>query len=215
MPESDDRRKLLLQMYDQMFNDIDTHIKVVWQSVAVLIGAFAIFSLTEKKVISIDMASALVVLIAGWLLANLYDAGYWYNRNLGIIANIEKEFLLHSDLRDVHYYFGSHRPENKMFKHLEIQFAFGLGLGGIVLVWHFLERILPGMQTASSLFDPGRALPYVALLAAFLYLRVLRRTLNDKYAEFLRNSPGKSVSTEGIQYGVGHGFPSVTGPGPG
>ena len=54
------RADFLMRMYDQMFNDINTHILVVWQSVGVLIGAFAIFALAEKQIITIDIASAIV-----------------------------------------------------------------------------------------------------------------------------------------------------------
>src|SRR5229473_588490 len=100
-PPDGARKEFLLKMYDQMFNDIDTHILVVWQSVGVLVGAFAIFALAEKQVISFDMATAMVVLLASWLLAHLQDASYWYNRNLVIIANIERQFLVESDLRSI------------------------------------------------------------------------------------------------------------------
>ena len=44
----DDRKEFLLKMYDQMFNDINTHILVVWQSVGVVVGAFAVFALARK-----------------------------------------------------------------------------------------------------------------------------------------------------------------------
>ncbi len=192
-------------MYDQMFNDIDAHLKVVWQSIAVVVGAFAIFSLVEKKVISIDVASTLVVVITAWLLANLIDAGYWYNRNLVIIANIERDFLRDTDLREIHYYFGSHRPKNKMFSHLRIQFAFGVAIGIAVVLWHFLERVLPALRQA--LFDPAAAIPYAVMAAAVIYLIRLRRYGDRKYQEFVQNSPGKEINTTGIQYGEGHGFP--------
>ena len=209
MSDDDDRRKLLLQMYDQMFNDIDTHIKVIWQSLTVLLGAFAILALTEKKVISLDVAAALILLIAGWLVANLSDAGYWYNRNLAIIANIEKEFLRQGDLRDIHYYFGSHRPGNKMITHLRIQYAFGVGLAAIVILWHFVERIVPGIDREAA-FDPLRSLPYVVAVAVVLYAQHLHSTAKKKYLEFVTNSPGRRVDTAGVQYGVGHGFSGST-----
>src|SRR5690348_12295057 len=90
------REEFLMRVYDQMFNDIDTHILVVWQSVGVLVGAFAIFALTEKQVITLDVAASLIILIAAWLIGHLYDASYWYNRNLVIIANIERQFLRQS-----------------------------------------------------------------------------------------------------------------------
>src|SRR5579859_5541016 len=102
----DDRKEFLTKMYDQMFNDINTHILVIWQSVGVLIGSFAVFALSEKGIIPIDLAISLVIILASWLMAHLYDASYWYNRNLVIIANIERQFLQKDDLRQIHYYFG-------------------------------------------------------------------------------------------------------------
>jgi hypothetical protein len=199
------RKELLLRMYDQMFNDIDRHILVVWQSVGVLVGAFAIFALTEKQVITIDLASGLIVLLAGWLVAHLYDSAYWYNRNLVIIANIERQFLRESDLHEIHYYFGAHRPQNRMISHLRIQYALAVGLTSLVLLFHFITRVLPGMTSGTS-FDPQRTIPYIVLVAAILYLVDSARTERRKYAEFLHNSPGIPIKTVGVQYGVGHGF---------
>ena len=208
----DSREKLLLQMYDQMFNDINTHIMVVWQSIGVLIGAFAIFALAEKQVVSVDLAAALIILIAGWQLAHLYDAGYWYNRNLVIIANIERQFLIPSDLGAVHYYFGKHRPNNSMITHLRIQFMLGSGVAVLVMLFHFLTRIRPGVGSSWSTLHLQSTLPYVTAAVMAAYLIGLRAHRNASYAEFIRNSPGKSVETKGIQYGVGHGFPSNSKP---
>lgn len=207
MPEELSREKLLLQMYDQLFNDISRHIMVVWQSVGVLVGSFAIFALIEKHVISSDFASTLIVLIAGWSLAHSLDASYWYNRNLAIIANIEKQFLSAGDLNAIHYYFGSHRPENKMITHLRIQLILALGIAAVVLLVHFYERVIPGFNQPLSSIDPLRCLPYLMGVALGIYLFILRRRRNLSYREFISNSPGRVVDTTGISYGEGHGFP--------
>jgi hypothetical protein len=191
-------------MYDQMFNDINTHILVVWQSVGVLIGAFAIFALTEKQVITLDVAAALIVLIAAWLIGHLYDASYWYNRNLVIIANIERQFLADSDLREVHYYFGKHRKKGTMIMHLRIQYALAIGIAFVVLLFHFLTRVRLGFSAPWSAFDPLRSLPYAVLGLAFLAIRFLKIKREQAYAEFLQNSPGKSIDTGGIIFGIGH-----------
>lgn len=84
------RRDFLLAMYGQLMNDINRHIVVVWQSVGVLFGAFAVFALVEKQIVSLDIATSLIVILCTWVIAHVYDAGYWYNRNLVIIANIER-----------------------------------------------------------------------------------------------------------------------------
>jgi len=201
---SADRSDFLLRMYDQMFNDINTHILVVWQSVAVVVGAFAVFALVEKAVIPADVAVALIVLLCGWLLAHLYDASYWYNRNLVIIANIERQFLSSNDLKGIHYYFGKHRSTSAMLTHLKIQYALGCAVGMLFLIFHFYTRVLPGIGSTWSKFEPMRTLPYIVLVACVIWLGFLRKNRLSSYEEFLRNSPGIDVSTTGIVYGVGH-----------
>ncbi|MCP1290564.1 hypothetical protein NK214_10225 [Chromobacterium sp. S0633] len=200
-----DRKEFLIQMYNQMFNDINRHIMVVWQSVGVLVGAFAIFSLVEKNVVSLDVAVSLIVLLSAWLIAHLLDAGYWYNRNLVIIANIERQFLTKDDLREIHYYFGEHRPKNRMITHLRIQMALGLGLVVLVVGYHASKQVLPNFLCTSCAFEFSCWLPYLMLLASACYVWQVSRKSDESYEEFIRNSPGILVDTTSVEYGVGHG----------
>src|SRR5579862_1199611 len=199
-----DRSDFLLKMYDQMFNDINTHILVVWQSVAVVVGAFAVFAIVEKAVISVDLALVLIVLLCGWLLAHLYDASYWYNRNLVIIANIERQFLLATDLRHIHYYFGKHRSSSAMLTHLKIQYILGTTIAALFLLFHFLTRILPGIGAPWANFEAQRTIPYLVVAICAVWLSILRSNRQSAYKEFLKNSPGTVVNTAGIVYGAGH-----------
>lgn len=199
------REQLLLKMYDQMFNDINRHILVVWQSIGTLAGAFAILALTWKQVISLDIATSLILIICSWLLAHIWDTSYWYNRNLVIIANIERQFLKTEDLRDIHYYWGAHRPKNRMISHLKIQVAFGLGIGAIVTLHHFLTRVAPGFSEPWSNLDLRRCLPYLVILVSIGLLVAFVKNRQKSYSEFLGNSPGIDVATGDIVYGVGHG----------
>jgi hypothetical protein len=202
------REEILLKIYDQMFNDINRHILVIWQSISVLIGAFAIFSLTEKQIISLDIASSIILLLCTWLIAHLYDSSYWYNRNLVIIANIERLFLIKEDLRNVHYYFGKHRPKNRMISHLKIQYSLAIGLGLIIFLYHISVRVLPGINSPISEFEAARSLPYIVIILSLFYLNNVKKEKDRNYAEFLSNSPGIPIDTNGIQYGSGHGFRS-------
>lgn len=200
-----EREEMLLKMYDQLFNDINRHIMVIWQSVGVLVGAFAIFALVEKKVIPLDIAASIILLLCSWLIAHLLDAAYWYNRNLVMIANIERQFLNRSDLKEIHYYFGAHRPKNKMIEHLKLQLALGLGLGTIVILYHFFDVVLPAIDCKDSAITFLNTTPYLLVLAAAAYLLELKRKLVAKYDEFITNSPGKDINSDDINYGVGHG----------
>ena len=71
-----------------------------------------------------------------WLLAHVFEASYWYNRNLVIIANIERQTIRTEDLKEIHYYFGKHRHIGSMIYHLRVQFVFGLLMGVLLLSYH-------------------------------------------------------------------------------
>jgi len=208
----DHRHELLLKMYDQMFNDINRHILTVWQTIGTIAGAVALLGLVEKRVVSMDMAVALIIIVCAWSMSHAYDSAYWYNRNLIIIANIERQFLKSSDLHDIHYYFGAHRDKNKMLTHLSIQWYFAAAVGGIAVLYHFLEQVVPGFRAPLSQFQPPRVLPYVAAAAAIYGLRRLRDYRNGSYAEMLREAPGINIDNSGVTYGVGH--PAVAAPKP-
>jgi len=197
------RRDFLLAMYGQLMNDINRHIVVVWQSVGVLFGAFAIFALVEKKIVSLDIATALILILCAWVVAHVYDAGYWYNRNLVIIANIERQFLRPSDLREIHYYFGRHRKVGALITHLEIQIFLALGVALLVLGMHLFTVVIPVWQKAKE----GTGLTYLPWVAAFAGLVVWwwsKKKAADRYTTFLKNSPGKEIDDSGIQHGTGH-----------
>jgi hypothetical protein len=197
------RRDFLLAMYGQLMNDINRHIVVVWQSVGVLFGAFAAFALVEKNVISLDIAISLIVMLCAWVIAHVYDAGYWYNRNLVIIANIERQFLLPSDLRDIHYYFGRHRKTGALITHLEIQMYLAVGVALLVLTAHFFTVMLPVWRETKV----GTGLTYLPWMAALMGLAFwiwAKRKASRRYTTFLENSPGKAIDDSGVHHGPGH-----------
>jgi len=197
------RAEFLMKMYDQMYADINRNVLVVWQSIGVLVGALAVYALVEKQVIPLEFATSFVLLICGWSVAHLYEATYWYNRNLAIIANIERQFLTTNDLQDIQYYFGEHRQVNKMLDQFRIQYVLAGSIAFLFLVFHFVIRVLPGIGS-SGRFEVQRALPYFLVLSIAVFIYTLKRKYDKKYREFLENSPGISVDTSAIRFGVGH-----------
>jgi hypothetical protein len=201
--EDEDRSTFLIAMYNQLMNDINRHIVVVWQSVGVLFAAFAGLSLVEKQIISIDVGITLIVIVCAWVIAHVYDASYWYNRNLVMIANIERQFLRTSDLHDIHYYFGEHRRTGSMITHLSIQLWLAVGTGGLVLLYHFFSTVLPTLSWNAPIRWPA-TLPYIgAGIVAFVWARSSHRA-RTRYAAFVKNSPGKKIDASGIVHGPGH-----------
>ncbi len=197
MSEEDYRKELMLRLYDQLWNSINVRITGMWQCISVLAGAFVILALVEKGTVSLDVAVSMIILIAGWLLWSLQDASYWYNRNLCIVANIEKQFFRKSDTKYIHYYMGEHRPQ-KMIAHLRIQYCLGMAIIGIFIFYHFSERILPGFSIPlnEATLDLKRALPYITISFVVVLLVILKKEHNRKYRDFLNKSPGTWANNE-------------------
>jgi hypothetical protein len=100
------RDEFLKEMYGEMWNNINRHLTVSWQAVAVLAGGFALFfGLADRQAIAIDGAAALMPLVAAWQLCHVYDANTWFKRNLGIVSNIERQFLTRRDEKEIEFYF--------------------------------------------------------------------------------------------------------------
>lgn len=200
------RDDLLIKMYETLNNEISRHITIVWQSISVVIGAFTLLSLAEKNLLNVDLAMGIIILLIVWLFDHLIDSGYWYNRNLVIIANIERQFLKVTDLNDIHFYFGSHRADNKMLTHLKIQRNLGVVLGILIIGYHFYTRIVPGFSVELKVenIDWIRVIPYVISIYGVWYILKQYRKANEKYAEFVVNSPGISIDSSSVKPSIGH-----------
>jgi hypothetical protein len=188
------RDDFLLAMYNQMWGNIDRHILVIWQSVGALIGAFAVLALIEKHVLPMDLACSLMVVICAWVAAHVIDANYWFTRNLVIIINIERQFLLAEDLHDIHPYFRDHRKPT--LDHLVVQGFLAASVFLLIVGWHFCTRVATGFDLPWRNFDILRALPYVVTLIAAVFLIVLKRKQKKSYDKLLRKSPGISLDSQ-------------------
>jgi hypothetical protein len=187
------RDTFLLAMYAQMWGNINRHILVIWQSVAALLGAFAVFALIEKNVIPFDLACALLVLICAWVGAHVIDANYWFARNLLIIGNIERQFLSANDTRLIHPYFAEdHKP--RALDHLTVQAWFAGGVFLLIAGWHFCTRVVPGFSARWSGFEFMRTLPYIVALVTTVLMSVFLLKRKKAYTKLLRKSPGAPVA---------------------
>jgi hypothetical protein len=196
------RDDFLIAMYNQMHQGISRHTIGVWQSITTLLAAIGALSLAEKHVLSADVAVAFVMLTLVWFLAQVMDASYWYNRNLAMISNIERQFLDDSDLKVIHYYFGQHRKANVFLTNFRIHGLFALTLLVLVLGYHFTNSVLASDPIHVSL---STLLPYAIVIVGAIGLRILWRHRSKSYSEFLNNSPGRTVDTKGVVYsGIGH-----------
>lgn len=181
-----------------MWENVDRHIHVVWQSVGVLAGSITALVLVEKEVLSFDFATTLVVMVGIWQIAHVLDASWWFNRNLHIIRNIERQFMKTSDAEQIHYYFAE-ESKTTMLDHQRIQFFFGIAVTGTVLGYHFIERIFPGINSSISNLEPMRGLPYLVLLVGLIVLWKFYKHHLKVFTTLKEKSPGVDLQASEVQ----------------
>jgi hypothetical protein len=209
----EERKEFLITMYETLNGEMTRHIQLTWQAVTVVIGSLAALVLAQTNLLNLDIGTSIIFLLTFWMYAHVIDANYWYNRNLVIIANIERLFLEKDDLKKVHYYFGKHRSSNSILTDLRIQIYLCIGLFSIITFNHIFNNLTPlknffisisHLQFDLESFKISFLLPYI-LLAIFIYLlRGLHNKRIKDYKEFLKNSPGIDINSDDIVYGTGH-----------
>ena len=198
------RKDFLIAMYNQLCSEIDRHIKVIWQIVGVLLSTFAVFALVEKDIIPLDLATAIINLVGALGLAIVIESNYWYNRNLVIIANIERQFLLESDITEIHYYFQKHRKNNAYLDMMLIQIVFIILLLTSINLYHFFSQVQPFVGLENSVFSPIKSIPYFVLLVSMVFLLRFHFKRISNYNDFKKASPGKEIGGPEIESNSDH-----------
>lgn len=200
--DSKEKRRFsyLTGMYSEMWGNVNRHLTVIWQSVGVLGAGLALFSLTEKHVFGTDFATAAMVLICFWLMANAYVASEWFNRNINILSNIERQFLGREDLREINPFFDRHRPAGLMVGHIRVQWLLGAVLASVVLIRHFFVEIVPTAHWSLNIHDLdwSKTVPYLALLGGLIGVGKIRKDGLDAERLFLRECPGKDMGDRAV-----------------
>jgi low affinity Fe/Cu permease len=196
--DSPEKRRFdfLMGMYSEMWGNVNRHLTVIWQSVGVLGAGLALFSLTEKHVVGGDFATAAMVIICFWLIANAYVASEWFNRNQAIISNIERQFLRPEDVKEINPYFDKRRKAGNMVNHIRVQWALGVVLAFAVLARHFFVAIIP---TFHFTLDPkdldwNKTVPYLTLFGGLIGVLIVRRDALNGEKKFQNECPGKAVA---------------------
>lgn len=180
----DDRKEFLVEMYNQLFNDINRHILIVWQAIGVLVGSTTIFVLMSQNVLDKDVGVSLILLLCIWAILTTCDSAFWYNRNLAMISNIERQFLVSDDSKEIHYFFKKHRSHD-FIDHLSIQASLIIGVALLSIIYHLKF----GSFTKSLAYLPYFIFVIFIILPLYYWFISRKR----KYDEFIEKSPGKDV----------------------
>jgi hypothetical protein len=194
--EEDRKADFLLAMYKAMWDNINRHVTVLWQAVAVLGATFSVGLIAIRDnpkwpdSIYSDFAAVIQIATACWLIAHAIDSTAWFNRNILIISNIEKYFAKSFDRSDyVHPYMEKDWPGPKQIpRHMVIQGVFGVMVAIASVMLHAFTRIIPVVQSdvcgPTSYVQLSRELPLITLALGVLVCLVLWNATSTERKEF-------------------------------
>ena len=205
-----ERADFLKAMYLQLNSEMTRHLELAWQAVGVVVGSLAAMVLGTKGYIQIDIATLLIIIMFYWLVAHTIDSNYWYNRNLTIIANIERQFLTKEDLKSIHFYFATHLKDDKFLADLKIHVNFAFGTIIIALVNHLVFHINRIINNVKLGFDWNNGFsvvdiilfftPYIGFAVTLYCLNKFKVRRIKDFKNFKRISPGIYVDDTDIEY---------------
>jgi hypothetical protein len=182
----------LLELYRQTSVHLGRHISGVWQCVGVVGAALAALAIDKTTDLN-DYICTLAIILCGWLTATTLDASNWFNRNLTIVGNIERHFLEREDLKLIHPFFEKHREPGRHAKHFTIQLWLSAVVSALILVYHFVERLHPRLESLREWGQPTLLFPYAAGLLALAANLMLANYYREKDADIKRRAPGRII----------------------
>jgi hypothetical protein len=189
MESEDARQQFLVSMYDQMWNNTTRHITLVWQPITVIfsiIGSILAIELQNLNFFITSIIVFLAYLVIGWFLAHIYDSSCWVNRNLVIITNIEKQFLVSSDSNEIHPYFNLEHNKREMLEHFKIQYFLGIVFALAVTIYYVGKVFQVGFCFPYAIFIPS-----AGIIISAIYVYKVRQLSKNKFKELAEKSPGK------------------------
>jgi hypothetical protein len=184
------RADFLIQMYETYNAEIARHFGLAWQAVSVFLASIIAIVAAIKQIGGIPayVVISLYFLLVTWAVEVVIDAAFWYNRNLVVVANIERQFMKPSDARDIHWYFLAHRPFNKPITFMRSLLLFLVSIAFVVLIFYFT---LPEINGQKDFFcSISSYIPLIIAAGLALVIRNFAIDKNKEYLTFLANAPG-------------------------
>lgn len=196
------RADFLLKMYEVYNKEIERHFNLAWQALSIFGASIIAILATANKLAGLPAFAivSLYLFLVAWAITVVIDASFWYNRNLVVIANIERQFLVRDtanpsvdDAHNIQWYFTSHRPRNAPITYMRALLGVLCVLAIAVVVFYFL---LPHMTNHDSFYIAKRNyIPVVVGAICMLWIRLFAVKRNYAYAEFKSQSPGLPVAS--------------------
>jgi hypothetical protein len=184
------RSDFLIKMYETYNKEIARHFGLAWQAVSVFLASIIAIVAAVSKIPGAPpyVIISLYLFLVTWAIEVVIDAAYWYNRNLVVVANIERQFMRDTDAKDIHWYFLEHRRFNKPITFMRSLLFFLVTIALAVLGFYVA---LPEINGRPGFFCQFSS--YVPLIVALILGLVIRHFAigkNKEYLTFVTNAPG-------------------------
>lgn len=183
MSQDNDRKRFLLEFYQVCWNNVTRAEEAAWKMFAAYTAIFAGLAFASG---TIGIAGFLSVLsIFSFLaIALSLNANLWFVRNIGLVSNLEKEFLRESD-------YGVLVP--KSYKEKIPFFSFGVfEAWWVLIVAYFSISLTVLIVLFPQISDCNQKLLVLAIYLVSLFLTILYGIfLNLRHKKFVKGAPGK------------------------
>jgi hypothetical protein len=177
------REEFLLKMYEACWQNVTTAGDAVWKVFASYVAVFAGLSFAGPF-IGIEGFLLLVIVFSGFGMIVCLNGNLWFERNIGMISNIEKEFLLEMDYNVIiPKKWQQHEPS---FVTSEIWWVMFLLFLATAVVLNLV--MLPQLSFYQQ-FGVGADIVIMGVIVYFYYV-----TYRDRDAAFQTDAPGKKLS---------------------
>lgn len=193
------RHDFIKEYYKMATADLDRHLKVSWQTIAVVAGGVVSISLAQEGKLPIPFAVSAALGVALWGLWNIIDGNYWSIRAIAFLANVESIYFAEEDRRNFNPYAGFH-PPYKLLDSLKYQFLVVL-LYFVLIVCYFVWRIFGidygvfiGKFVKLDVVTIGFwMLPIITAAFGTWYTIRIWVTRIDDYLRFVEQAPGPGM----------------------
>jgi hypothetical protein len=188
------RDDFLLEMYKECSGHLDRHVSSVWECFAVLVVAATAVTVDHGDLV-FDYAIAFAIVVCIWFGASNIDASSWFNRNITIIANIERLFLDRGDAKLVHRHFLRPLRRPKMVRYFKVHFALAMVLAVGLLLMHLQLRLSP-LGFEIKVTEAARLLPAAVFIVGLLTLVWIDCAWKSGQTEDNIACPGMDISED-------------------
>jgi hypothetical protein len=180
----DRRDEFLLKMYEAFWNNITRAEDAAWKLLATYTALFAGLALAFTVVGPLGFA-VLVTLFSFLAIALSLNANLWFVRNIGLIANLEKEFLNKQDYGVlIPEPWGKDKVPFFSLKRFEAWWVF---------VPVYLAVAVVTIEVLWSQFSCAQALVVALLFVSCMFLTIAYGWhLNSRHDALIRGAPGVS-----------------------